>query len=809
MASYPIQEIQKMIQAQTPAVLFPATIEHLLTDSRQLQHPEKTLFFALSGRQDGHRYIQELIDKGVRNFVVKEGYAKVVPNVNFLVVEDTLCALQDLSAWHREQFSYPVIGITGSNGKTIVKEWLYQLLSPDYVIVRSPKSYNSQIGVPLSVWEMSAGDTLGIFEAGISQPKEMERLLHVIRPTIGVLTNIGEAHDEGFLNTEQKLWEKSKLFATSWVVIAPQELALQNTEVATWSLSHPEADLFVQEVEPNGAGGTHIKAIYRQQAICIAIPFRDSASIANAITCWRLMLELNYNPEVISERMNRLHSVAMRLELKQAINQCSLINDSYSSDIPSLSIALDFLASQHQHTKRTVVLSDLHQSGRSSEELYRQVAKLLKSKSVDRFIGIGPDLSAHQHLFNSASQFYPDIQSFILDMQGEYFRNEAILLKGARVFAFEKIAAQLELKIHDTVLEVNLNALVHNLNYYRSLLQPSTRIMCMVKAFSYGSGSYEIANLLEYHRADYLAVAYVDEGVALRKAGISLPILVMSPEESGFEALLTYRLEPELYNFRILDAFCGYLKNLGRELYPVHIKLDTGMNRLGFSTDMIPELLERLGSGSLKIQSVFSHLAGSEDSSLDAFTQQQLATFQSMNKEIAAVVRYPYIQHIANTAGIARFPEAQLDMVRLGIGLYGIPVAGSEKLQQVARLRTTVTQLKKILNGDTVGYGRRGRLKEGSTIATVKIGYADGLFRAAGNGNYSMLVNGQLAPTVGSICMDMCMLDVTGLEVREGDEVIVFGEKPSIYALSEAVGTIPYEILTSVSQRVKRAYFYE
>lgn len=793
MPTYTIAQIAAVLQVKGDLPFPEMPIRHLLTDSRQLQQAAPTLFFALKAHKNGHDYIPALYAAGLRNFVISDVMdTQQYPEANFLQVSDTLEALQSLAAYHRSQFSYPVIGITGSNGKTMVKEWLYQLLSPDYTIVRSPKSYNSQIGVPLSVWQMTEHDTLGIFEAGISQPGEMGRLAQIIQPTLGIFTAIGEAHDEGFANREEKIKEKEKLFADAQHTIG---LAIDEfQDVRTLSKKNT----------------TYIQATYKAKHYSIEIPFIDQAAIANAITCWRLMFHLGYEHTIIQERMQRLHPVAMRMELKQGINHCSVINDSYSSDLNSLSIALDFLNQQQQQVNKTVILSDLLQTGKSEEELYQTVADLLKSRHINRLIGIGEAISQQRHLFPDTAVFYASTAEFIQAFSTQAFRDEIILLKGARSFAFEQISRLLEQKVHDTVLEVNLNALVHNLGYYRSLVQPTTKIMAMVKAFSYGSGSFEIANLLQFHRVDYLAVAYADEGVELRKAGITLPIMVMSPEVSTFETMIAHHLEPELYNFRILESFEEVLQQQNCSSYPVHIKLDTGMKRLGFEEQDIPALQQHLkGNQYLQVKTVFSHLAASEAVEHDDFTKMQLALFLKMSDALQQVVPYKLSRHISNTAAIARFPEAQLDMVRLGIGLYGIAAAGTENVQQVGTLKTTVTQIKKMAAGTTVGYGRRGKTERETVIATVKIGYADGLFRALGNGKGFMNINGQQAPIIGSVCMDMCMLDVTGLQVAEGDEAIVFGAHPSIEELATAAGTIPYEILTSVSQRVKRVYYYE
>lgn len=794
-----------------------ATIDKLLIDSRIVVNPEHSLFFALQGKRNGHEFVKSAYGLGIRNFVISDkSYLSVYPDANMLLVPDVLKGLQLLAGSNREQHDLRVIGVTGSNGKTIVKEWLYQLLAADFNVVRSPKSFNSQIGVPLSLWEIEPYHNLGIFEAGVSTRDEMESLARMINPQIGILTNIGEAHAEGFSSVEEKLKEKLKLFKHAELFIyAPEYTSSISTEDLpgqrkfSWSLKG-EADLQVLSVEPMPMGN-YIRARYLNQDIECLIPFSDRAAVENGIICWATLLAMGYAPEEAERRLEKLSRVSMRLELKNGINQCSVIDDSYSADISSLAIALDFLNLQNQHPKRTVILSDLHETGKDQAVLYPEIAALLNQKKINRLIGIGPNIKAAAHLFQLESAFFTDTQEFIDQFPAVHFNEETILLKGARKFEFERISKLIAQKIHDTVLQVDLNALAGNLQFYKSKLKPGVKVMAMVKAFSYGSGSFEIANLLQYHKVDYLAVAYVDEGIALRKGGISMPIMVMSPEPAAFEAMIRYDLEPEIYNLDILKRFIGFL-GPDRVDYPIHLKMDTGMHRLGFEEPDIQDLLAVLtASPQVKVVSVFSHLVGSDDEVHDDFTAYQLHRFTAMADEIGAVLKDDFIRHISNTSGISRHPEAQLDMVRIGIGLYGFDggLPGNKGLQTVAVLKTTVTQVKDILPNETIGYSRRGSLANGGTTATVKIGYADGYSRAFGNGVGKMLVNGRLAPTVGVICMDMCMLDVTGIPVKAGDEVIVFNEKLTIVQLASQIGTIPYEILTNISQRVKRVYFYE
>ncbi len=810
-------------------------IDHLLVDSRKLLFPQSTIFFSLSGpRRSGNDFIEELYGKGVRNFVVDESFEVSLcgqyPAANFLQVTNVLAALQDVAAWHRSRFELPVIGITGSNGKTIVKDWLYQLLQPAYQVVRSPKSYNSQSGVPLSVWQINSQHTLGIFEAGISEPGEMQRLQKIIRPSIGVLTNIGEAHSEGFANIRQKINEKLCLFEHSQTLICNADnpvineavnllVTTKNTalQLFTWGY-HQAASLRILSVTKQEDNST-IAASFQplngiRTQVTVTIPFTDDASVENAISCCCVLLQLGTPVPVIAERMLQLKKVEMRLELKQGINNCSVINDAYSADINSLTIALDFLSQQQQHPAHTIILSDILQTGRSNESLYAEIAAILQQKKIHRLIGIGPEISKAQAAFQQipVNSFFSSVADFKEQFHSLHFSNETILLKGARVFEFEQIVHLLEEKVHQTVLEINLSAISHNLRQYRQLLKPGVKLMVMVKAFSYGSGSFEIANLLQFHKVDYLAVAFADEAVELRKAGISLPIMVMSPEENTFDVMVQYDLEPELYSFAILQAFCNYLEQAGIETYPVHLKFDTGMHRLGFEEKDLPALLQLLNtSGRLKIQSAFSHLVASDSEKHDAFTQQQAAIFAHCCNGLAKVIPYSFLQHIANTSAILRHQQLQLDMVRLGIGLYGVdgfePM--QQKLQNVTTLKTTIAQVRYIKAGESVGYNRAAIVTEDSVIATVRIGYADGYSRMLGNGNGKMLVNGQLAPVIGNVCMDMTMLNITGIAAREGDTVIVFGAALPVTDVGKWAGTIAYEILAGISQRVKRVYFEE
>ncbi|MEO5569314.1 MAG: bifunctional UDP-N-acetylmuramoyl-tripeptide:D-alanyl-D-alanine ligase/alanine racemase [Bacteroidia bacterium] len=828
MVQYPIEKISSIIVGTLHiSVADHTTVFHLLTDSRKIVTPEFSLFFAIKGdRRDGHEFIDSLIRTGVHNFVISNQKYIANKKANFIVVNDTLDAMQRLASFHRAQFNIPVIGITGSNGKTIVKEWVYQLLREDHHIVRSPKSYNSQIGVPLSVWQMKEDNDLAIFEAGISLPGEMEKLEEMIHPSIGIFTNIGQAHDENFSSLKDKIIDKLKLFKNTKTLIYNRDYTEIKEQISaadflpadllqfTWSRKS-KADLQIGRISKD-INETQIQGIYKNNFISIQIPFIDDASIENAVHCWALMLLMNSDNEVISERMKMLSPVAMRLEMKEGINNCSIINDSYNSDLGSLAIALDFLNQQKQHNKKTVILSDILQSGKNEKNLYTEVADLLSKKNITYLVGIGSAISNQAELFKMQKSFYSSTEEFIKELDRHSFHNETILLKGARPFGFERITKLLQQKAHETVLEINLNAMVHNLNYYRSRLRSETKIMAMVKAFSYGSGSFEIANTLVFHRVDYLAVAYADEGVELRKAGISVPIMVMNPEEQSFDSMITYYLEPEIYSFRILSHFSETLKRrtdeLNNKTFPIHIKLDTGMRRLGFELADINELVVRIKNNKfLKIDSVFSHLAGSDEAVHDGFTKKQIEIFTKASHEIQSHFNYQIPRHILNSAGIMRFPEAQFEMVRVGIGLHGIAATTAEQkqLHTVSTLKTTISQIKSVKAGESIGYNRKGIAIQDMQIATVGIGYADGLSRRLGNGGGKMLVNGKFALIIGNVCMDMTMIDITEIPSREGDEVIIFGTEYTISQIAIDMGTIPYEVLTNISQRVKRIYFHE
>lgn len=792
-----------------------AVIDSISIDSRSLQNGENTMFFAISGpNNNGHAYINELIDKGVRHFVVTHIPETTVGKANFLVVENTLEALQKLAAYYRSLFDFPIIGITGSNGKTIIKEWLNFLLSPDYNIIRSPKSYNSQVGVPLSILGINEKHNLGIFEAGISTMHEMEKLQKIIRPTIGILSNIGSAHDEGFSSVADKIKEKLKLFTSVNVLILNKNKTIQafvNPKIKTfsWCSDNKSADVYI--TKKNLSDLTELQVTYKEDTFPILIPFQDQASIENAIHCMMVMLYFGYNPKVIQTRMAQLYPVEMRLKVKNGIYNCTLIDDSYSSDFQSLKIALDFLEHQKQHKKKTIILSDIFQSGLHNDELYSQVSQLIISNKINRVIGIGETISQYKNKFINGTTF-KNVAEFMNSFDRLNFENETILIKGARDFHFEQIVSMLEDKTHETVLEINLNAISHNLNFFKSKLAPKTKLMVMVKAFGYGNGGFEIAKLLEHHKVDYLGVAFADEGISLKSAGINVPIMVMNPETTSFSAIIQHQLEPEIYSIKGLKAFLKIAELKKLKHFPIHLKIDTGMHRLGFEEEQLSELIAILkGNETVQIKSILSHLATSDDLKHDAFAKSQIALFEELSGQLMTELKIKPIRHILNTSGISNYPDAQYDMVRLGIGLYGISNDEEEQkfLENVGTLKSVISQIRTIEAGESVGYGRRFMAEKTTKIATIPIGYADGIRRSWGNGIGYVIINNKEAKIVGSVCMDMLMVNVTEIDCKEGQSVIIFGENPTVNLMAKALNTIPYEVLTGISQRVKRVFFRE
>ena len=821
---YTIEKITTLIGARRVGES-EAQIGWLLTDSRSLCFPEATLFFALSSaRNDGHRYVGDLYRRGVRNFVVSHLPQSIndYPDANFLVVMSPLEALQRLAERHRDEFDIPVVGLTGSNGKTMVKEWLYQLLSPSMVVTRSPRSYNSQIGVPLSVWLLDTQSEVALFEAGISQPGEMAALRDIIQPTIGVFTSLGDAHQENFRSLEEKCMEKLQLMLHAATVVYDTDdqvvgRCLRKSgyagEKLGWSLTDPRAAFFVERQESD-ANGVTVTYRFRDAAGSYHLPFIDEASVKCSYACAVVALHLGIDAEQLEERMRLLEPVAMRLEVKEGQRGCTLINDSYNSDVNALDIALDFMARRPDSKGRrhTLILSDICQSGDNPEALYHKVSELAVKRGVDKLIGVGQTISSQAAAIEVKEKyFFNDVTQLIGSKVFASLHDEVILIKGARPFGFDQLTELLEQKVHETILEVNLGAVVENLNYYRSFLKPTTKMVCMVKADAYGAGAVEVAKTLQDHRVDYLAVAVADEGVTLRKAGITSNIIIMNPEMTAFKTMFDYDLEPEVYNFRLLEALVKAAEKQGITGWPIHVKLDTGMHRLGFDPEKdIDSLVHRLKHQTALIpRSVFSHFVGADSDDFDEFSAKQFECFERGSKALQAAFDHKILRHIDNSAGILHFPERQLDMCRLGIGLYGIDSRDNHILHTVSTLKTTILQLREVKKEDTVGYSRKGTLQRDSRIAAIPIGYADGLNRHLGNGHCYCLVNGKKAPYVGNICMDVAMIDVTDIPCQEGDMVEIFGEQLPVTVLSDALDTIPYEVLTGLSSRVKKIYYQD
>lgn len=800
-------------------------IRHILIDSRLYQPREGVIFFALkTARNDGHRYVKELLNRGVRHFVVSEASAaQQLQGANVILVPDTAAALQRLAGAHRASFGGRVLAITGSNGKTVVKEWLFQLLHRYRKMMRSPRSYNSQIGVPLSLWLMRPTHDLAVIEAGISQPGEMHRLAEIIKPDVGIFTNIGLAHQEHFTDFHQKIAEKLLLFSEAATVIYCKDhtevhralsagFAHSHTSLLSWTLLGDTTADFIIQATPTGEG-TSLSGTYAGQKRAINLAFTDSASLENACHCWLYLLFEGLSDEEIAQGFAHLTPIAMRLEQLDGVHGSTVINDAYNSDFTSLEIALGQLGIQRKNHHHTAIVSDLVQSGEPPEHIYKRMADLVRANGIHTFIGVGPGLCAHRHFFEGMdAKFYPDTGDFLKNFQHRDFARQNILVKGARRFAFEQIASILSEKTHETILEIDLSRIRENLNYLRSMLQPEVQVMVMVKAFAYGSGAYEVARTLEFYGVEYLAVAYADEGITLREAGIQMPIMVLNPELSTYDAMIRYKLEPQIFSFRTLRKFVDTLFAADGDLaYPIHLKINTGMNRLGFDLDEVDELGAFLASNeAVRVVSVFSHLAGSESTEFDGLTHRQAERFDKAVQTLHKHMAYSFKRHLLNSQGVFRHPQYQMDMVRIGLALYGISGNATfrKHLKPVSRLVTTISQLRKVSAGEGVGYSPKQLLTHESDVAVIPIGYADGLPRALGNGVGHVLIRGQRRPFLGNICMDMAMVDVTGVGCREGDQVEVFGDHMDVYEMADNLGTIPYEVLTSVSQRVKRVYLH-
>jgi alanine racemase len=810
--NYTLQNIISTLDIKNQETFPDFNVENISIDSRSLQNNNGTLFFALKGsNHDGHQYIEQLIKKGVAFFVVEHIPTHLKGKAHFIVVKNTLKALQKTAIYYRNLFEFPTIGITGSNGKTIVKEWLNFLLSPDFKIVRSPKSYNSQVGVPLSIFGINENHNLGIFEAGISQKGEMQKLQEIIQPTIGVFTHLGHAHEDSFASITEKIEEKTALFKSCEIVILEKNTEVEsfiNCPTITWSFDDKEADYFLyKNTKSNKLTEIHVTG--KNHDFKVSIPFNDDASIKNATTCIVSMLYLNYSTNDIHERVGQLYPIELRLQAKKGINNCLLIDDSYSSDYQSLQIALDFLEQQKLHSKKTIILSDVFQGGLPLDELYQKVASAIQDNKIDRIIAIGETISSYLNELPNVISF-PNTNDFLKQFNLNSFENETILIKGARNFYFDEIVVVLEEKNHETVLEINLDALSHNLNFYKSKLSPKTKIMVMVKAFGYGNGGYEIAKLLEHNNVDYLGVAFADEGISLRKAGIKIPIMVLNPENSSFHAMIAYDLEPEIYSLTGLQAFLKVAKQQNITSYPIHLKVDTGMHRLGFESHDLTELKILLKNNNfIEVKSIFSHLAASDDLTFKEFTELQFNRLQSFYEEISGSLQKKPIRHILNTSGIFNYPHYQLEMVRLGVGLYGAGNSTLENnhLQNVSTLKSIISQIRTVEKEESIGYSRKYIVEKTIKVATIPIGYADGIRRSWGNGVGHILVHNQKAPILGNICMDMLMVDVTEINCNAGDEVIIFGEQLTVNEIAEKTNTISYEILTGISQRVKRIFY--
>ena len=794
----------------------PVEITEYSIDSRSVVTPEHTLFFALTGNNhNGHDYIRTLYTDGVRAFVISEFREEFnqLTDANFIVVENVLTALQQLAAHHRQHTQAEVIGITGSNGKTVVKEWLYQLLANDHAVYRSPRSYNSQVGVPLSLLGIDPKTEIAIIEAGISQKGEMQHLQQMIQPTIGIFTHLGDAHGENFASREEKLAEKAQLFTSCQWVIGQTGEALEyiktrvpsTTSFLLWG-EDPKADIHVKTMNI-ALGHREVQVTFGNKHFILDIPFPDIASYENCMNAVSILLLKQYSPDVITSRVQQLSAIAMRMEIKDGINNCTLVNDYYNSDPSSFQLALNILATQDASKERVVILSDFMDTGKAGDDLYPSIAETLRQANISLFIGIGKHLSEHRNDFAANSRFYEDTEHFLRQEERDNFNNQIILIKGARAFQFEYIAGFLQKQSHSTILEVDLDARVHNLNHFRSLTD--AHIAVMVKAFSYGSGSREIASLLQYHRVDYLMVAFADEGIELRAAGITIPIAVMNPEREAFDNMIMFNLEPEIYALDILEDFNRALNKHGIKRFPVHIKLNTGMNRSGFDEQDLPQLLEFFQTErSVYIRSMFSHLAGSDETVHDEFTLGQIHLFERMTERIQAQFNYKIWRHILNSAGIERFPQYHFDMVRLGIGLHGIS-ATHANLQPVSSFKTYISSIRNVPADQSIGYGRKSYTTRPSRIAVIPVGYADGLNRHLSNRVGNVFIKGKRVPIIGNICMDTCMIDVTDTNATIGDEVEIFGKHILVTELSEQLGTIPYEILTGISHRVKRVYYKE
>ncbi|MBT3244314.1 MAG: bifunctional UDP-N-acetylmuramoyl-tripeptide:D-alanyl-D-alanine ligase/alanine racemase [Bacteroidetes bacterium] len=796
-------------------------VKHIITDSRIYIQPANSLFVALHGpNHNGHLYLQELISKGVKYFMVDQECDDIdlTQGVTIIRVNDTLTGLQKLAQHYRQSFGGSVLAITGSNGKTTVKEWLHQVLSGRFKTEKNPKSFNSQVGVPLSILQMDNRAQMVVMEAGISRTDEMQKLERMIKPDWGLITNLGDAHQENFISHDQKILEKLQLFrgCKKLYYCSDHDTIRRNlTDInqkwnipeIKWSYSQG-TDLQILKIE-SAKTQTKIFAIYNKQEITIVIPFIDQASIENLIHIWLICLDQGLSPSEIQRGIDRLEPLSMRLEQKEGINGCTLINDYYNSDFQSIDNAINLLFQQTPQAGKTIIISDILQSGESATVMVEKIKIALEKKGFDNMIGIGPQLYHYHQNTPFLNECYPDTESFLANFTPSGYSKQAILLKGARKFQFEAISQLLEKRIHRTIVRVRMPSLLNNLNKYREKLRSDTAIMVMVKALAYGSGTHEVARFLDHQRIDYLGVAFIDEGIALRDAGVISPIMVMNPDFNQAHSLISKNLEPEIYNLTALGKMEQAVAESGQKSYPIHIKIDTGMHRLGFLPDAASSLASRLKNSSLRVASIFTHLVAAGNPEHESFTKHQIQTFTLASQKMANILGYMPIRHILNTAGIESKPDSQLEMVRLGIGLYGISNDTALQLEEVIELSSYISQIHTISGEESVGYERMGRLEKGGKIGVIPVGYADGFDRRLGNGNWDVVINGELAPTIGNICMDMCMIDISHLDIKEGDEVILIGKSQSIKKMAETLITIPYEIMTSISTRVKRVYLFD
>ncbi|UEQ75116.1 bifunctional UDP-N-acetylmuramoyl-tripeptide:D-alanyl-D-alanine ligase/alanine racemase [Chryseobacterium arthrosphaerae] len=811
--NYTVQHIAEITNAQ---VIGDGNlmIRNIAYDSRIIYSTKNTAFIAINTHKNsGEKFIESAIDRGI-GVIISEHYDPEYNNVTWIIVENSVDFLQKLARYHFENSHIQSIGITGSNGKTILKEWLYQCLWNEFPTVKSPKSFNSQIGLPLSLLQINSNHKLGIFEVGISKPDEMEKLEHIFHPQIGLLTHIGTAHAANFSSEEQLIDEKIRLFKDSEVIIyngdnSSVDQKIKKSYSGRKLISYgfkKENNVFIKN---NISRDENIIVEYFGEEISFPAHQRDEATLTNAMALITVLKELNIENKKIVEKINLLKAVEMRLESIEGIKGNIIIDDSFNLDLDSLKTALQFLK-EYNKSKKSLVLTDIVGVNVNSQELYEEVSELVNEQRFDSVFLIGDEISKFSELFKAKTYTFIDTKELIESKHLTEIENQIILLKGARKFEIEKLKDILELRKHDTVLEVNLNAILHNINYHKSLLKPGTKMMAMVKANAYGLGSFEVSEFLQHHHIDYLGVAYVDEGVELRKKGITTPIIVMNPEQHSYQTIIEYDLEPEIYSFRVLELFYEAVQKSGYDKkYPIHIKLETGMHRLGFKDFELDQLSETLSGKNLKVQSMFSHLSSSDMPEERAFTLKQFEVFERNSSYLIEKLGYTPIRHILNSSGITSYSDHQYDMVRIGIGMLGESSDNEiqKQLQSVVSFKTVISQISMVEGGESVGYSRRYKADHLTRIATVPVGYADGIPRLIGNQVGSLGVNKTLAPIVGNICMDMMMINVDNIpNVKEGDTVTVFNAKPSLKEFAGYCKTITYEVLTSISPRVKRIY---